>query len=556
MRNDSLSRFGKKKNVSKIVLTNRCVIYIRVSSLGQVDSYSLQNQLENCQRFAKNNNLEVVKTFDAQNESASKSERKSLEEVKSFCFDKANKVSYLIVNDLSRFSRQGNLAILLKEEFKQKGVIIIESSATSLKRSLQDDTFDDIKLIIAKNENQTRRQKCTEGILKRLQDGLWLSNPPRGYKKIDKTTLSFTKEAEFIKMAFKLKAKGYNNTQVMSKLKALGSSISKSRLPGYFTNIFYAGYIASSYLDGEVIKGRHEAIVSLDLFYEVNGLNSGVKYNRSGLQEERPLQGFVSCSCGSKYTGYKKKSKYNYYKCNGCKTNISSAILDDSFENLLNMYAFKELPIPLLKKQLRYTYDYIYQETIANNKYIKERITKLQKEFDAIELRFAKGVISDALFNKHGGNIKEQIKELEQELQGHPDNLSNSELYIDYFAEISRNIGSFWLNAPNEIKVDFQELVFSEGVVYDVTKEIYRTPRVNSLFLMTAGLTEKNKTGNNDENTNNSRSVPWVGIEPTLSKELDFESSASTNSATKAIKGSKLTIVSSPQKFLRFLIVH
>ncbi len=28
--------------------------------------------------------------------------------------------------------------------------------------------------------------------------------------------------------------------------------------------------------------------------------------------------------------------------------------------------------------------------------------------------------------------------------------------------------------------------------------------------------------------------VPRVGIEPTLSKELDFESSASTNSATEA----------------------
>ena len=68
--------------------------------------------------------------------------------------------------------------------------------------------------------------------------------------------------------------------------------------------------------------------------------------------------------------------------------------------------------------------------------------------------------------------------------------LSNSELYIDYFAEISSNIGSFWSSAPNEIKVDFQELVFTDGVVYDQTKEIYRTPRVNSLFLMTAGLTE------------------------------------------------------------------
>lgn len=81
-----------------------------------------------------------------------------------------------------------------------------------------------------------------------------------------------------------------------------------------------------------------------------------------------------------------------------------------------------------MKKQLRYTYDYIYQEIIANNKYISERITKLKKEFDAIELRYVKGDISNELFKKHGGNTKEQIKELEQELQGHPDNLSNSEL--------------------------------------------------------------------------------------------------------------------------------
>ena len=28
--------------------------------------------------------------------------------------------------------------------------------------------------------------------------------------------------------------------------------------------------------------------------------------------------------------------------------------------------------------------------------------------------------------------------------------------------EISSNIGSFWSNAPNEIKVDFQEFVFSD----------------------------------------------------------------------------------------------
>ena len=143
-----------------------------------------------------------------------------------------------------------------------------------------------------------------------------------------------------------------------------------------------------------------------------------------------------------------------------------------------------------------------------------------------------KGRISNDLFQKHGTNTKQQISDLELELQRTPNNLSNCDEYISCFTEISSNIGEFWSNAPNEIKLDFQELVFSRGVVYDVTKEIYRTPIINSLFLMSAGIKEKNKTGNIDENTNNSRLVPRAGIEPALPKKLDFESSASTNSAT------------------------
>ena len=46
--------------------------------------------------------------------------------------------------------------------------------------------------------------------------------------------------------------------------------------------------------------------------------------------------------------------------------------------------------------------------------------------------------------------------------------------------------------------------------------------------------------------------VPGVGIEPTLPKELDFESSASTNSATRAnleLVGAKLGILLNYQVF-------
>ena len=44
-----------------------------------------------------------------------------------------------------------------------------------------------------------------------------------------------------------------------------------------------------------------------------------------------------------------------------------------------------------------------------------------------------------------------------------------------------------------------------------------------------------NKKGTNQLKSDLSLEVLEVGIEPTLPKELDFESSASTNSATRAL---------------------
>ena len=78
----------------------------------------------------------------------------------------------------------------MKEEFKERGNNNIRIFCDQSYKSAQDETFDGIKLL-AQAENQTRRQKCTEGILKRLQEGLWLSNPPRGYEKVDKHTKTF-----------------------------------------------------------------------------------------------------------------------------------------------------------------------------------------------------------------------------------------------------------------------------------------------------------------------------------------------------------------------------
>jgi len=52
----------------------------------------------------------------------------------------------------------------------------------------------------------------------------------------------------------------------------LGVDISEKRLHNLFTNPFYYGLITSKMLPGEVIEGRHESMVTRDLFLQANNI--------------------------------------------------------------------------------------------------------------------------------------------------------------------------------------------------------------------------------------------------------------------------------------------
>ena len=79
--------------------------------------------------------------------------------------------------------------------------------------------------------------------------------------------------------------------------------------------------------------------------------------------------------------------------------------------------------------------------------------------------------------------------------------------------------------------------IFPENFQFENKK--VRTADINPILQKIAhfnSVNRKNKKRDKSKKEDLSRVVPWVGIEPTLPKELDFESSASTNSATKAFR--------------------
>ena len=534
MQSEKFKKFGKKSNTIFRDRYPNAVIYTRVSTSEQENNFSLETQLEKCKKCAKNNGLSIVKKFGGVSESAKTDDRKEFNEMLKFVKNLKNKVGFIIVSDIDRFSRTGMKAVALVEELKTKyGIKVLESSATSITDNINDEVLTDLKIILANSDNRQRRQKCIDGSVKRLESGYWCGKPPKGYSKVDKYNLKFNEEAKYIKMAFEMKYKGFSNTHILKVIRANGSKITKSRLPKYLSDPFYCGWISNKHLNGKVVKGLHEPLISEEIFLKVNEEKCEIRtYKTSKMNEDRPLQGDLKCSCGGVYTGYKKKGKYNYYKCNKCHHNSAVNPIHISFEDLLSKYSFDEKYITLFKKQLKYTFDYIENENKVKQSSLLAKISKNQEDLKTVNYKFAIDKLSPEIYNQVSSKIKGDIDILNEELSNITFSLSNYENYIDESLELVNDFRGIWEKGDIETKKNIQNILFSNQIEYNPKKMSYRTPNENSVMSMLTESRGKIKARKRGQKPTNSRFVLKVGIEPTRPKSLDFESSASTNSAT------------------------
>jgi len=94
------------------------VIYCRVSTKEQVQTLSLGTQQSGCVEFCTRNGWAVLKVFrdEDEGESAKTSERPGFQRMLAFCTSKQNAVQFVVVHDLSRFSRDmGDQACVIAE---------------------------------------------------------------------------------------------------------------------------------------------------------------------------------------------------------------------------------------------------------------------------------------------------------------------------------------------------------------------------------------------------------------------------------------------------------
>src|SRR5882672_3762175 len=223
-------------------------------------------------------------------------------------------------------------------------------------------------------------------------------------------------KGKLIAKAFAWKIQGHSNTDIADKLAKSGFKVDKKRLSEILRNPFYCGYLSHNLLEGQVIKGNHEALITEEAFLQANEM---LKKNAQGYKQESknsnvPLKNFVRCAeCGTPFTGYIVKAKnLYYYKCNkiGCKCNRSAKGMHSLYADFLKCYQIDQESCGLLKEQLLMTYEYLTQSEKESLATSQQKLNELQNKLNKIEERFAYGEIDRDLFEKIAGKLKEDIR--------------------------------------------------------------------------------------------------------------------------------------------------
>ena len=534
--NEISKRFGKgKKQTFK--KGGRAVIYQRVSSKEQEDGFSPETQVERCYEWAEKHNYEVVKCFEGEHESAKTDvNRKRFNQMLKFVKDKKNRIDAVIVYSTSRFSRSGTKAFSIVDELMERGIPLFSATSSYDARTADGELMQGFELLQARHDNAIKSKAVRDSGARALRSGRWIQQPPRGYEM--KTTRAYqtitvNEVGRLIQKAFKMKAdENLTNEEVRVRMKAMGLDLIKQRWSQIFGNIFYAGYFSHPFLEGDIVKGPQEPLVSLEDFMKINGMLSKIHHKGYEVKSDKdyaPLLGLLRCPvCGGNLTSSlstKMRKRYGrdvgYYVCSrkGCKCNASTMKVNKKFEEWLDGVSLPESCEGLLKAQLERAFPILNKGSIEEVKAIKANLTKKQNEIEQIEYNLATASTAKVreICEKQLAKVEKEIDEIQQELAERDKSILNLNDYVDFGLSLKDNMLKLWQLGDLSQKRRVQNLIFPDGLVYNKENDDIEPLSLNDFLfvfdLKSVGYKEKEK-GQINFSTDLSFVAPELGLEP------------------------------------------
>ena len=302
--------------------------YIRVSTDDQVE-YSPGSQLKAIRKYAKEHGLILPEEFIFIDEGISgrkADKRPSFQRMIGTAKLKPKPFDTILLWKFSRFARNRQDSIVYKSMLrKQCGIDVV-----SISEQLGEDNTSILieALIEAMDEYYSLNlaEEVKRGMNEKFSRGGVVSQPPFGYKMKDGIFAPDEVNAPIVQMMYSDYLAGMGAREIAMKLNDMGIRTTKGKLfenrtvEYILTNVTYTGKLRRSKNGRDnldrfhestdnttIIDGRHEPIISADIFEAVQSKRAEVKRSYTRYARQAPvefmLKGIVRCdSCGATLT--------------------------------------------------------------------------------------------------------------------------------------------------------------------------------------------------------------------------------------------------------------
>jgi len=401
---------------------------IKVCSFARVSTgvQDYERQLSDITTFCQAHRYEIVREF-AEKESGRNRERKELSNLLTYCEDNKDSINYVVVSELSRLGRTGEVINTVERLNDLKvGLISLKENLHTLNddRSVNHTASLVMGILSSINsyELTTTKYRSISGLLHSAQNGNWGGGKllPYGYMRggeNGKKLVINPKEAELVQKMFQLYLDGYGCPKIASIFS--GWDVPTRTGVKWRDKVVYdilrnTIYIGKRKYKGEILSSP--VIIDEDTFRRVNTLLKE-NFNKDGINKKYDflLDGrIITCGvCGKSYYAHKRASlKDNTYKCVSIRY----------YDNCGNY----GISIPKLEYAIRYVVATEFKDLIQVDKEkvlkmdteysgMMGQLDKLNKEENRLIHLYTQGLITLEKFTLEQGKVKKQIETIEKD---------------------------------------------------------------------------------------------------------------------------------------------
>ncbi|MGB8657427.1 MAG: recombinase family protein [Candidatus Zixiibacteriota bacterium] len=385
----------------------KAVLYARVSSKEQEkEGYSIPAQLRLLKEYAQKNSLTIVKEF-IDVETAKQAGRANFGEMIKF-LEKDPAVKIILVEKTDRLYRNFKDYVII-DDLDLEIHLVKEGEVLSKDSKSHQKFIHGIKVLLAKNYIDNLSEETKKGLKEKAEQGYYPGHARLGYRNNPETHQIEVdpEKAVIVKKMFEwystgncslaeIREKVIDEGLVYSKSQP---RISKSHVERTLKNPVYYG---DFWWNGKLYKGRHQPIISRELFDKVQEAFSN--RNRSkGRKRDFAFTGLLMCGhCGCSITAEIHKNRYIYYRCTGFKGKcgqpyIREELLEEELGELVRSIVIDDERLEWIKEALKSSH-------VDEKAYHDEMIAKL-----TLQLKRLQQKLDQAYEDKLEGKIEEEF---------------------------------------------------------------------------------------------------------------------------------------------------